>query len=99
MESILSSYRSICIPSIVLLEYSYAFPPALETVMKRIRIPVIAAALAAALWAIHPATSSGLGPGAPAPELKGGPWLGVEKPLQLKELRGKVVLLDMWTFG
>lgn len=67
--------------------------------MKRTRIYVIAAFLFAAPWALHPAISSGLGPGAPAPELKGGPWLGVEKPLRLEDLRGKVVLLDMWTFG
>jgi hypothetical protein len=25
-------------------------------------------------------------------------WIGVEKPLRLRELRGKFVLLDFWTF-
>jgi hypothetical protein len=35
----------------------------------------------------------------PAPELENETWLNVEKPLRLEELRGKVVLLDMWTFG
>ncbi len=39
----------------------------------------------------------GLGPGAPAPELRAGPWLNSE-PLKLKDLRGKVVLINMWTF-
>ncbi len=42
--------------------------------------------------------ASGAGIGAPAPELKGGPWLN-SGPLKLKDLRGKVVLLKMWTFS
>ena len=42
--------------------------------------------------------ASGLGPGAQAPELKGETWLN-SPPLRLADLRGKVVLLDMWTFG
>jgi hypothetical protein len=34
----------------------------------------------------------------PAPELTNTVWLN-SKPLRLAELRGKVVLIDMWTFG
>lgn len=34
----------------------------------------------------------------PAPELHNKIWLNVEKPLHLADLRGKVVLLEMWTF-
>jgi DNA-binding beta-propeller fold protein YncE len=35
----------------------------------------------------------------PAPELEGGlGWLNSAAPLQLRELRGKIVLLDFWTF-
>src|SRR5206468_5644032 len=34
-----------------------------------------------------------------APELEGGlGWLNSDQPLSLKELRGKIVLLDFWTF-
>jgi hypothetical protein len=43
-------------------------------------------------------SASGVGLGAPAPELRGGPWLNSE-PLKLKDLRGKVILLKMWTFS
>jgi len=35
----------------------------------------------------------------PAPELTNNVWLNTDKPLRLSDLRGKVVLLEMWTFG
>lgn len=36
----------------------------------------------------------------PAPEFPAGlDWLNVEKPLALADLRGKIVLLDFWTYG
>ena len=34
-----------------------------------------------------------------APELHDGAWLNSASPLSLAGLRGKVVLLEMWTFG
>jgi thiol-disulfide isomerase/thioredoxin len=34
-----------------------------------------------------------------APELNNQVWLNTDHPLRLEGLRGKVVLLDMWTFG
>ena len=34
-----------------------------------------------------------------APELTNDIWLNTENPLRLADLRGKVVLLEMWTFG
>ncbi|HEY9714329.1 MAG TPA: thioredoxin-like domain-containing protein, partial [Chroococcales cyanobacterium] len=39
-----------------------------------------------------------LGAGRPAPELTGGgSWVNLTKPIALKDLRGKAVLLDFWT--
>lgn len=35
----------------------------------------------------------------PAPEIKNDVWLNIDSPLRLAELAGKVVLLEMWTFG
>lgn len=35
----------------------------------------------------------------PAPELTNDTWLNVDSPLRIADLRGKVVLIDMWTFG
>ena len=34
-----------------------------------------------------------------APELTNDIWLNVDSPLRLSELRGKVVAIEMWTFG
>jgi thiol-disulfide isomerase/thioredoxin len=35
----------------------------------------------------------------PAPELSNDTWLNVDAPLRLADLRGKVVIVEMWTFG
>src|SRR5262245_28091712 len=34
-----------------------------------------------------------------APELTNETWLNVDAPLRLADLHGKVVILEMWTFG
>ena len=44
----------------------------------------------------NPASLPDLGP---APELTNATWLNVDAPLRLADLRGRVVLLEMWTFG
>jgi hypothetical protein len=34
-----------------------------------------------------------------APQLRGGEWINTSRPITLGDLKGKVVLLDFWTFG
>jgi hypothetical protein len=34
-----------------------------------------------------------------APELTNEAWLNTDAPLRLADLRGKVIAIDMWTFG
>ena len=36
--------------------------------------------------------------GQPAPEITGGPWIN-SQPLSLSGLRGRVVLVEFWTYG
>jgi hypothetical protein len=36
--------------------------------------------------------------GTPAPEVAGGPWIN-SAPLTLAALRGRVVLVEFWTYG
>jgi hypothetical protein len=36
--------------------------------------------------------------GQPAPEITGSPWIN-SAPLTLAALRGRVVLIDFWTYG
>lgn len=48
---------------------------------------------------IMPIFSASLPDLGPAPELTNETWLNVDSPLRLADLRGKVVAIDMWTFG
>lgn len=56
------------------------------------------AALIGALIAIFAAGVAVAETGKPAPEISGHTWLN-SKPLTLAELKGKVVLVEFWTFG
>ena len=50
------------------------------------------------VWAARPAASQSRPPGQPAPDLAGGPWIN-SPPLTLAGLRGRVVLVEFWTYG
>jgi sulfoxide reductase heme-binding subunit YedZ len=49
-------------------------------------------------WASWPADAQALRVGHPAPEIAGGPWIG-SPPLTLSGLKGRVVLVEFWTYG
>jgi len=44
------------------------------------------------------AAAEGLRPGHAAPEITAGRWINSER-LTISDLRGRVVLLEFWTFG
>jgi hypothetical protein len=76
--------------------------------MKRLWLPVLIFGLTACAIAVSgneavdkPTSSSiaSLPDLGPAPELTNETWLNVDAPLHLADLRGKVVAIDMWTFG
>ena len=55
-------------------------------------------ALLAVGLATTPAGAQALRIGAPAPEVAGGRWIN-SGPLTTQGLRGRVVLVEFWTFG
>jgi len=57
-----------------------------------------AVVLSLALLAAAPATAQPQRPGAPAPEIAGGPWIN-SAPLTLAALRGRVIAVEFWTYG
>ena len=76
--------------------------------MKRLWLPVLIFGLTACVTAVSgsetvdkPTSSSiaSLPDLGSAPELTNETWLNVDAPLRLADLRGKVVAIDMWTFG
>jgi hypothetical protein len=67
--------------------------------MRRVRLVVaVALGLALAPGVIPPALGQPAQPGVPAPDLTGGPWIN-SAPLTLTALRGRVVLVEFWTYG
>ncbi|MBI2217015.1 MAG: hypothetical protein HYU51_06915 [Candidatus Rokubacteria bacterium] len=62
---------------------------------------IVMAAVAGLVWvASGPGVVGGetIRPGAVAPELTAGPWIG-GPPMTLAAMRGRVVLLEFWTYG
>ncbi len=54
--------------------------------------------LAVALLAAWPRAATAAGNGSPAPEIAGDHWLN-SKPLTMAGLKGRVVLVEFWTYG
>jgi hypothetical protein len=49
-------------------------------------------------WCFWPTHGQPFATGKPAPEISGGPWLN-SKPLTINDLKGRVVLVEFWTYG
>jgi len=55
-------------------------------------------AFSLAAWSFWPTAGQAILLGKPAPEITGGPWIN-SRPLTLSDLRGRVVLVEFWTYG
>ena len=66
--------------------------------MTRRRFTLALPLIALAGWRPGPAAAQSRRPGAPAPDVAGGPWIN-SPPLTMPGLRGQVVLVEFWTYG
>jgi len=73
--------------------------PVLGRWSRRLLTAAALAMLAVSAAFVTPGRASAQGKGRiPAIELDGGTgWLGTDRPLSLKALRGKIVILEFWT--
>jgi len=71
--------------------------------MKSIRIIILLALISAGCSVLPGQGASQISGELPdlgqAPELKNETWINTDHPLRLADLKGKVVLLEMWTYG
>ena len=61
--------------------------------------PAAAATSAPVPTVVAPAPAVELPSGPIAPEIQSDTWLNTEKPVVWQDLRGKVVMVEFWTFG
>lgn len=63
-------------------------------------VALVAVAAAVGVMSVAPPSlaQSGSRIGHPAPEITGGPWINSE-PLSMQKLRGRVVVVEFWTYG
>jgi len=70
----------------------------MRTGLVRGMVLLAAPAVALALLTVGPGLAQPARPGAPAPEVGGGPWIN-SAALTLASLRGRVVAVEFWTYG
>jgi hypothetical protein len=64
-----------------------------EKIFSRYALVLVVAAVILA-----PVRVGAVSPGKPAPDIAGAPWIN-SKPLTTGELRGRVVMVEFWTYG
>jgi hypothetical protein len=66
--------------------------------MVRLAVFSTALVLALAIWLAWPHAGTALTSGAAAPDIAGDNWIN-SKPLTITSLKGRVVLVEFWTYG
>ena len=61
-------------------------------------LAIAAVVLSLVLLGLDSAAGQALRPGQMAPEITGEPWIN-SQPLTMAGLRGRVVLIEFWTYG
>jgi hypothetical protein len=58
----------------------------------------LAVAIMLVTWLAWPTRGEPFTIGKPAPDISGGPWLN-SRPVAISDLKGRVVLVEFWTYG
>ncbi|HEY7220337.1 MAG TPA: hypothetical protein VH985_18285 [Candidatus Binatia bacterium] len=66
-----------------------------KNIFRLTRLCFLVALTVSAFW---PGCSAAISTGTPAPEIAAENWLN-SKPLTIGDLRGRVVLVEFWTYG
>jgi len=66
--------------------------------MVRLTAYSVALVLALAIWLAWPRAGSAFTIGTTAPDIAGDNWINT-KPLTIANLKGRVVLVEFWTYG
>ena len=66
--------------------------------MVRLTAYSVGLVLALAIWAAWPRAGAALTSGTMAPDIAGDNWIN-SKPLTIASLKGRVVLVEFWTYG
>ena len=62
------------------------------------RFAAFSLGLILAIWAVWPKAGAAISSGKAAPDVAGENWIN-SKPLTIGELKGRVVLVEFWTYG
>jgi hypothetical protein len=67
-------------------------------ILRRQSVYCFVLALILMTWTFWPSSGQAFTTGNSAPDISGGPWLN-SRPLTIEDLKGRVVVLEFWTYG